>query len=520
MISSQVEMKDRELLKRYKKGERDFSNLALYTTFYSRTCKRSVNSNPNFSYEILTEINLSYSTLKEANFTGANLTGANLTGANLTSANLTGANLSGADLTDACLDYALLKNAIFDEQTKIHEKYYLMWEIINNTVIGRNLFGVNLTNSRLDGANLAGFNLNNANFCSLFPFRSNLNGVILTRANLENANLENTDLRGANLSGANLNGTNLRNVLLDHANLSGADLTNACLDGACLKYVIFDEHTKISEKYYLIWEIINNKVIGRNLAEIDLKDAFLGGACLDGADLTKANLSGAKLSGSTIQGSILTEANLAKCRITNADFENADFRSSNLTQTNLIAVRSLRGAIYNDETKFPEGFDPKTAQMIHEDDIKTKKYHNSQWIELLTKKKVKTVKSPPSRERQEKFKEELKETYGYKCLISGCEIGEIIEAAHIIPYRDLNSHDVANGLLLRVDLHRLFDAHLIAIHPTTRKVLISEQIAKDYQDIRGIKIASCLTGEDATKQQDALRYHYEQCNWINKRLLE
>ncbi|MFM6249177.1 MAG: HNH endonuclease, partial [Dolichospermum sp.] len=196
------------------------------------------------------------------------------------------------------------------------------------------------------------------------------------------------------------------------------------------------------------------------------------------------------------------------------------FRNTNLTgtKTKLTGVSTLRGAIYNYETKFPEGFNPKFAQMIHEDDIK--KYHNSEWIELLTKKKVKTVKSPPPREGQQEFKEELKETYGYRCLISGCDIEQIIEAAHIIPYSKIESHDVANGLLLRVDLHRLFDAHLIAIHPITRKVLISEQIAKDYQDIRGIKIASCLTGEDATKQQDTLRYHCEQCNWIDKQLLE
>ncbi|MFM6000868.1 MAG: HNH endonuclease [Dolichospermum sp.] len=147
-------------------------------------------------------------------------------------------------------------------------------------------------------------------------------------------------------------------------------------------------------------------------------------------------------------------------------------------------------------------------------------YQDPQWIKELLNNKGEQQKYPPSREKQQEFKEELIKKYGYKCLISGCEIKEIIEAAHIIPYRDLNSHDVANGLLLRVDLHRLFDAHLIAIHPITREVLISEQIAKDYQDIRGIKIASCLTGEDATKQQDALRYHCEQCNWIDKQLLE
>ncbi|MFM6783905.1 MAG: pentapeptide repeat-containing protein [Dolichospermum sp.] len=507
-----LKMKDRELLKLYKKGERDFSHQLLYN---SRSQRRFVSIDiPNFSNKILTEINLSYSTLKGANFIGANLTGANLTGANLTIANLTGANLSGADLTDACLDYALLKGAIFDEQTKIHEKYYLMWEIINNTVIGRNHFGVNLTNSRLDGANLAGFNLNNAN-------------------------LEHSCLREANLSSANLSGTNLRNVWLNHANLSGTDLTNAYLDGACLRDVIFDEHTKISEKNYLIWEIINNKLIGRNLAGIDLKDAFLVKAFLDGADLTEANLENAKLTYTNLEntnliGADLTEAHLKKAKLIGANLENtnligadlteADLKKAKLIGANLIGAdltkADLLGAIYNDETKFPEGFNPKFSQMIHEADIKIKKYHNSEWIELLTKKKVKTAKSPPPREGQQEFKEELKETYGYRCLISGCDIEQIIEAAHIIPYSKIESHDVANGLLLRVDLHRLFDAHLIAIHPITRKVLISEQIAKDYQDIRGIKIASCLTGEDATKQQDTLRYHCEQCNWIDKQLLE
>ena len=73
---------------------------------------------------------------------------------------------------------------------------------------------------------------------------------------------------------------------------------------------------------------------------------------------------------------------------------------------------------------------------------------------------------------------------------------------------------------MRVDLHRLFDNYLLAIHPKTREVLISEQIAKDYQDFIGIKIESRLTGEDANRQEDALRYHCEQCNWIDKQLLE
>ncbi|MFM6504439.1 MAG: pentapeptide repeat-containing protein, partial [Dolichospermum sp.] len=161
-----------------------------------------------------------------------------------------------------------------------------------------------------------------------------------------------------------------------------------------------------------------------------------------------------------IRETILENTNLIGVNLTQAELKKAKLIGANLENTNLIGAdltkADLLGEIYNDETKFPEGFNPKFSQMIHEADIKIKKYHNSQWIELLTKKKVKTVKSPPPREGQQEFKEELKKTYGYKCLISGCHIEQIIEAAHIIPYRDFNSHDVANGLLLRVDLHRLF----------------------------------------------------------------
>ncbi len=76
------------------------------------------------------------------------------------------------------------------------------------------------------------------------------------------------------------------------------------------------------------------------------------------------------------------------------------------------------------------------------------------------------------------------------------------------------------GVVKLVDLHRLFDNYLLAIHPKTREVLISEKIEKNYQDFIGIKIESRLTGEGAAKQQDALRYHCEQCNWIDEKLLE
>ncbi|MFM6200619.1 MAG: HNH endonuclease, partial [Dolichospermum sp.] len=112
----------------------------------------------------------------------------------------------------------------------------------------------------------------------------------------------------------------------------------------------------------------------------------------------------------------------------------------------------------------PEGLHPTTVHKIAQKAAQKisqmiwSNYQDPQWIKELLNNKGEQQKYPPSREKQQEFKEELIKKYGYKCLISGCEIKEIIEAAHIIPYSRIESHDIANGLLLKVDLHRLFDA--------------------------------------------------------------
>jgi len=51
--------------------------------------------------------------------------------------------------------------------------------------------------------------------------------------------------------------------------------------------------------------------------------------------------------------------------------------------------------------------------------------------------------------------------------VSGCTLMEIVEAAHIKPHAEQPDDDPANGLLLRADLHTLFDLHLIGIEPDT-----------------------------------------------------
>lgn len=54
--------------------------------------------------------------------------------------------------------------------------------------------------------------------------------------------------------------------------------------------------------------------------------------------------------------------------------------------------------------------------------------------------------------------------YGGRCAVSGETCTTILEAAHIQPFFSLASNHVQNGICLRVDVHRLFDAGLISIN--------------------------------------------------------
>jgi HNH endonuclease len=82
-----------------------------------------------------------------------------------------------------------------------------------------------------------------------------------------------------------------------------------------------------------------------------------------------------------------------------------------------------------------------------------------------------------ARRGQRAFREKLRARYGDRCAISGCNILDVLEAAHIRPYRgDLDNH-VENGLLLRADLHTLFDLDLIGIEPFTLTVHLNPEVS-------------------------------------------
>ena len=77
---------------------------------------------------------------------------------------------------------------------------------------------------------------------------------------------------------------------------------------------------------------------------------------------------------------------------------------------------------------------------------------------------------------QQKFRSELMAAYGGRCAISNYGVDPVLQAAHILEYRGTPSNNVRNGLLLRSDIHILFDRGLIGIDPSDFRVVVGSKI--------------------------------------------
>ena len=94
------------------------------------------------------------------------------------------------------------------------------------------------------------------------------------------------------------------------------------------------------------------------------------------------------------------------------------------------------------------------------------------------------------RRGQPEFRQKLLEAYDSRCAVTGCDVVEVLEACHIVPYRGPSTNDPRNGILLRADLHTLFDLGLMAFDFVTGAVIVSDRLeGTDYGWLSGAKLA-------------------------------
>lgn len=86
------------------------------------------------------------------------------------------------------------------------------------------------------------------------------------------------------------------------------------------------------------------------------------------------------------------------------------------------------------------------------------------------------VETITTRRGQPQMRQSLLAAYEHTCAVTGCNAPDVLEAAYIIPYRGKYTHLSSNGLLLRADIHTLFDLGKIAVDTRTMTLIISDEL--------------------------------------------
>jgi putative restriction endonuclease len=104
--------------------------------------------------------------------------------------------------------------------------------------------------------------------------------------------------------------------------------------------------------------------------------------------------------------------------------------------------------------------------------------------------------------------------YDRRCAVTRERALPVLEAAHIVPFAAGGSHAVENGLLLRSDLHRLFDTGYITVDPDRRVLMVSRRLrtefhnGEEYLRLDGAPLARPAPGYPSPSREN-LRFHRE-----------
>jgi uncharacterized protein YjbI with pentapeptide repeats len=262
----------------------------------------------NLSNQNLSFLGLSGMTFQESNLSGALLRGTNFAGSDLRDANLEGANLESAVLNNTDLSGTklngvrsgkVLGSPILPKGWKLAQGYLVGPSsfLQNANLSAVNLPDVDLSYSDLSFANLAGANLARANFTGAV-----LDGVDLTRSQLQAVRSggiraapswgapklpKDWVLRGGYLLGptANLQDSPMNKLNLDGINLGSSNLKN-------VQSSALTGRPKLPKN----WVLVKGMLIGpgANLSNKNLSKLDLSKASISGANISNAQLIGAK----------------------------------------------------------------------------------------------------------------------------------------------------------------------------------------------------------------------------------
>ena len=143
---------------------------------------------------------------------------------------------------------------------------------------------------------------------------------------------------------------------------------------------------------------------------------------------------------------------------------------------------------------------------LHEVTLTTEE---ADFLEDLADERERAIALVVRRRGQPEFRKALIETYSGRCAISGCDAEAALEAAHIVPYKGPHSNAINNGILLRADLHTLFDLGLLAIDTDNMTIVLAPELASTTYGTLAGSAVSIPTGAPFEPTKQALGWHYK-----------
>jgi hypothetical protein len=116
------------------------------------------------------------------------------------------------------------------------------------------------------------------------------------------------------------------------------------------------------------------------------------------------------------------------------------------------------------------------------------------------------------RRGQQNFRDLLLNEYNKTCAVTGEKCTAVLEAAHIVPYSGAQTNHAQNGLLLRADIHTLFDLYLIAIDSSYCISVAPTLSGSGYTNLEG-KTLLLPTNINSHPSKVALEQHRSHCEF-------
>ncbi|HXN18464.1 MAG TPA: HNH endonuclease [Candidatus Binatus sp.] len=166
-------------------------------------------------------------------------------------------------------------------------------------------------------------------------------------------------------------------------------------------------------------------------------------------------------------------------------------RPASGTELDSKAARAIDTII---DSKIPRSLLVGSREIASADDSEQQVDRYRKLIEQLT------------RPEQRRFREKIRELYRNKCAVTGCITQTVLEAAHISTRKGVDDNSPQNGILLRADVHALFDSFLIALSEDGTRLEVSSEVTDpSYEHLKNAIVAR----PDTAPSVENIRHHRE-----------